>query len=110
MGNALNQAQEFEEAEAYYMQVLEHPMSTVAYDAMLGMASLAQQRGDGAAALSWYEKGANHNPYRWEAFVGASRTRMRSGDVPGARRLIERALLFNPAEPALVRELDSVGR
>jgi tetratricopeptide (TPR) repeat protein len=97
-----------DEAERYYRRLLDYPMSTASYDALVGLGNIAvlQGRFDEAAVL--LERAAARNPYFPNAYASLATLYVGQKNLELAREVLRRGLQFNPANPDLEAKLRSL--
>ncbi|MFN8549677.1 MAG: hypothetical protein U0527_17335 [Candidatus Eisenbacteria bacterium] len=83
-------------AESLYVSVLPELASPYRYDALLGLAVLARERGDGTGLIRYAEEAAAANPYLPSAHLLLAEEALRRDDPAAARARVARGLAFNP--------------
>ncbi len=96
VGDRAREARQYAAAESFYTPLLEKPWTSPYYDALLGMAALCKERGDGQCTLDFLERAMAFNPYHSTAFEQAARALNDSGQRERASQVIAKGLMFNP--------------
>jgi tetratricopeptide (TPR) repeat protein len=93
-------ASDFETARGIFVQEVESQPANARAHFYLGVA--LQNLGQGAEAMSSYEKALAIDPKLSEAWINLAAARLDAGDAAGALDVVERGLRHHPKQPALL--------
>ena len=83
-------------AESLFTSVLPELASPYRYDALLGLAVLARERGDAARLIARAEQAIDANPYLPSAYLLLAEEALKREDLTTARARLSRGLELNP--------------